>query len=168
MRMRRRTGPVLRDLRPFCLPRMPSDRRGDNRHHVYRVQALRSRAQGVEQHATIRQAIYALAWVSEIFSDPVRAQGKDTAAMSDQTWPWPFVNDLIHAFDLNECEAGDLSDLAQRFQDVDVGQSNAWRVAIIAQLRARAYILSEEGSPMQPTWDALVSSHRILTNPHKT
>ena len=91
--------------------------------------------------------------------------------MRNQIWPWPFVDYLIQHFDLNECEAGDLSDRAQRLLDTGLGWDTTSRALIVERLRVWASILFNEGSSMQTMWDtvarATMGSHRILTNPHK-
>lgn len=70
--------------------------------------------------------------------------------MISGVWPWPFVNDLIDCFDLNECEAADLSDRAQRC--LDYGMS---RAALVQGLWMRVDILVNRGSPMQATWNTV-------------
>ncbi len=82
---------------------------------------------------------------------PSPAGGKEEN-MSNQTWPWPFVDCLIQRFGLNECEAADLSDRAQQLLDASVGRPDP---VTINRLWAHADILTEKGSPMQPTWDIL-------------
>ncbi len=73
--------------------------------------------------------------------------------MNNQAWPWPFVDYLIHAFGLNECEAADLSDRAQRLLDTGMGRDVSSKSAIIERLWMRADVLINQGSPMQSTWD---------------
>ncbi len=89
--------------------------------------------------------------------------------MNNQTWPWPFVGSLIQRFGLNECEAGDLSDRAQRFLDAGLGWDTTSRALIVERLRVWASILFNEGSSMQPTWDMLARAKNELSqNPHKS
>ncbi len=84
--------------------------------------------------------------------------------MSNQTWPWPFVDRLIQCFGLNECEAGDLSDRAQRLLDAGLGWDTTSRALIIERLRVWASILFNEGSSMQTTWDTVAQAeHMIVT-----
>ena len=85
--------------------------------------------------------------------------------MRNQIWPWPFVDCLIQCFGLNECEAGDLSDRAQRFLNAGPGWDTTSRALIVERLRVWASILFNEGSSMQPTWDMV--QRAALTNPHK-
>ncbi len=91
--------------------------------------------------------------------------------MSNQAWPWPFVDSLIQRFGLNECEAGDLSCRAQRLLDAGLGWDTTSRALVVERLRVWASILFNEGSSIQATWDTLaratMGSHRSLTNPHK-
>ena len=85
--------------------------------------------------------------------------------MSNQTWPWPFVDHLIQHFDLNECEAADLSDWAQRFLNVGLGRGVPSRGRVVGRLWVEAEGLARQGSTMQPTWD--MAQRLALTNPHK-
>lgn len=68
----------------------------------------------------------------------------------DSPFPWGFVDWLIFAFGLNECEACDLSDRAQTL--VDTGSS---KKIMIDSLWARADVLVNSGSSMQPMWDRM-------------
>ncbi len=86
--------------------------------------------------------------------------------MNNQAWPWPFVEYLIQCFDLNECEAADLSDWAQQHLDADLGKNISSRGRVVDQLWVRAENLAVEGSLMQPIWDTV--QRAALTNPHKT
>ncbi|KKK93236.1 hypothetical protein LCGC14_2694930 [marine sediment metagenome] len=80
--------------------------------------------------------------------------------MNNQAWPWPFVDCLIQHFDLNECEAADLSDRAQRLLDASVGRPTSWKTVIIERLWVRANSLYNQGSPMQTTWDTLTRAKK--------
>ena len=75
--------------------------------------------------------------------------------MSNQTWPWPFVEYLIQCFDLNECEADDLSDRAQGFLDTGMAQDAINRGQVVGRLWVEAEVLAIQGSSMQSTWDTV-------------
>ena len=68
--------------------------------------------------------------------------------MSNQAWPWPFVDYLVQCFGLNDCEAADLSDRTR--QCLDYGMS---RALMEEALWMRVDVLINKGSPMQATWD---------------
>ncbi len=83
-----------------------------------------------------------------------------TLAQRSNAWPWPFVDYLITCFGLNECEAADLSDRAQRLLDTGMGRDGSNRVAIVERLWQRADVLLTQGSSMQSTWDTVKRAHR--------
>jgi hypothetical protein len=83
--------------------------------------------------------------------------------MNSQTWPWPFVDSLIRAFGLNECEAADLSDRAQRFLDIGLGRDITSKADVAERLWQRADMLLNQGSPMQVTWDAVKRATRQVS-----
>ena len=80
--------------------------------------------------------------------------------MSNQAWPWPFVEYLITYFGLNECEAADLSDRAQQLLDTGISRDDYNGRALIERLWQRANKLVNEGSPMQPIWDRVKRAAR--------
>ena len=65
-------------------------------------------------------------------------------------FPWGFVDLLIHAFGLSDCEAADLSDRAQCLVDVGCHHDQ-----ILEKLWVLANVLSSNGSKMQPMWDRM-------------
>ncbi len=74
--------------------------------------------------------------------------------MNSQAWPWPLVDCLIQCFNLNECEAADLSDQAQRLLDAGVSRDD-----LAKRLRVWADILIKQGSSMQAMWNILARGH---------
>ncbi len=89
--------------------------------------------------------------------------------MNNQAQPWPLVDYLIWSRNLNECEAADLSDRAQRLLDFNVGRNDTSKDQFIKWLWVQADTLDHQGSPMQPTWDMLARAKNELSqNPHKS
>ncbi len=66
------------------------------------------------------------------------------------SFPWEFVDYLISAFGLNECEACDLSELANVVENTGIDRQD-----LISLLWARADKLSRHGSDMQMIWDRM-------------